>query len=301
MHEIKASSKNFILHYNFNDISLHFISDFGYLTLLNRLIQRMNIDFSKYQGTGNDFLMIDNREQIILPDKELILKLCHRRFGIGADGLILLENATNYDFRMRYFNSDGSESGMCGNGGRCIVAFAKDLGIVEKKAFFVASDGEHEAFIEHSKSGQLKINLKMSDVSEIEVLKDAFFMNTGSPHYVKFIDSHTDFNTCLKGREIRYGKRFAKEGTNVNFVSFPKGEIFVSTYERGVEEETYSCGTGAVAVAISLGLQHHKENFKLTTKGGQLEVRFRNPGNQSFFDIWLIGSAKKVFSGIIEI
>jgi diaminopimelate epimerase len=261
----------------------------------------MQIEFWKYQGTGNDFVLIDNRNNIVSPDnKELIENLCHRRFGIGADGLMLLENAEGYDFRMRYFNSDGGEASMCGNGGRCIVAFAYHLGIISDRTLFIAVDGEHEALVEDEGSF-VKVSLKMIDISGIEHEDNHYYMDTGSPHYVEFIDSHENFDTFSRGKAIRYNDRFAKEGTNVNFVSYNKNGIQVSTYERGVENETYSCGTGVVASAISSGFEKGKEHFNIVTKGGNLEVRFEKIDTQNIKNVWLIGPATKVFSGTLNI
>jgi len=261
----------------------------------------MQIEFSKYQGTGNDFVLIDNRNGIISPDNiKLIEQLCHRRFGIGADGLMLLEDAKGYDFRMRYFNSDGKEASMCGNGGRCIVAFAYHLGIIKNETTFIAVDGEHEAKVE-DKNDFVQISLKMINVSGIEKIGDSFFMNTGSPHFVKFIQNHDDFDTYSNGKAIRYNDRFATDGTNVNFVSFKNNEIQVSTYERGVEDETYSCGTGVVASAISAGAIKNSNSFKINTKGGKLAVHFNKIDSQNINDIWLIGPATKVFSGSLNI
>ncbi len=261
----------------------------------------MNITFSKYQGTGNDFILIDNREQIISPNNfSLFEQVCNRRFGIGADGLMLLENADGYDFRMRYYNSDGKEGSMCGNGGRCIVGFAHQLGIVTDKAKFIAVDGEHDAEV-HQNKEELRVSLKMIDVATIEFGKDFFFLDTGSPHLVKFIAEHEQFDTYTKGKEIRYNNRFKEIGTNVNFVSLHEDHIQVSTYERGVEDETYSCGTGVVASAISSSFKTNNNHFKIKTKGGNLEVHFEKNDEQSIKNIWLIGPATHVFNGNLEI
>ncbi|WP_421920151.1 diaminopimelate epimerase [Marinifilum sp.] len=261
----------------------------------------MQIEFYKYQGTGNDFVLIDNRTNIISANNSKIIKhLCHRKFGIGSDGLMLLENAEGYDFRMRYFNSDGGEASMCGNGGRCIVAFAYHLGIINKKARFIAVDGEHEALVK-DEGHFVQVSLKMIDVSGIEKEDHHYYMNTGSPHFIEFIESHENFDTFSRGKAIRYNDRFAKEGTNVNFVSFNNDGIQVSTYERGVENETYSCGTGVVASAISSGLKKSKNYFKILTKGGCLEVKFEIINSQNITNIWLIGPATRVFSGVTSI
>ena len=261
----------------------------------------MNIKFSKYQGTGNDFVLIDNREQLISPDNFLLFeKLCDRRFGIGADGLMLLENANGFDFRMRYYNSNGKEGSMCGNGGRCIIAFAHHLGVIADKTKFIAVDGEHEAEVHQSNEG-IKVSLKMIDVSTIEFGKDFYFLDTGSPHLVKFIDQHEQFDTFTEGKNIRYNDRFKEVGTNVNFVSLHQDHIQVSTYERGVEDETYSCGTGVVASAISSSFKTNSDKFKIKTKGGNLEVNFDKIDEQSIENIWLIGPATHVFDGILKI
>ncbi len=254
----------------------------------------MKIPFCKYQGTGNDFILIDNRKQIFdNQDNKKIEQLCHRRFGIGADGLILLENADNADFRMRYYNSDGNEGSMCGNGGRCVVSFAKKLGIIDTQTTFLAPDGLHTATI--TKQG---VALAMKDVSQIEQIGKDFFLNTGSPHYVRIIPSHKNFDTVEEGKKIRYNSRFKAEGTNVNFLSSENGKAHLSTYERGVENETYSCGTGTVASAIVLGLINGKEEHILQTKGGKLTVKYTKTG-EFFTNIVLEGKAELVFEGVL--
>jgi len=263
----------------------------------------MQISFSKYQGTGNDFILIDNRDRSFPSENiSLIEKLCDRRFGIGCDGLMLLENEDGFDFKMRYFNSDGKEGSMCGNGGRCIVAFAYHLDIIKDKTHFIAVDGEHFANISFD-SEKLIVSLKMQDVEEIENREDYFFLNTGSPHFTKFINSHLNFDTYSEGKAIRYNQRFKKEGTNVNFISGENNQIEVSTYERGVEDETYSCGTGVVASCISAKKYFNtKDNrFFVKTKGGNLEVSFENKMSDKFENIWLKGAATFVFEGKLEL
>ncbi len=252
----------------------------------------MTIPFYKYQGTGNDFIVIDNRNTIFdNSDTKRVEELCHRRLGIGADGLILLENSDNADFYMRYYNSDGNEATMCGNGGRCVVAFAQLLGIIDTKTTFLAPDGLHSAEI--TSQG---IALGMKDVSQIEHIGKDFYLDTGSPHYVRLISSHENFDTVAEGRKIRYNSRFQQEGTNVNFLSKKADKWCLSTYERGVEDETYSCGTGTVATAIVLGLLTGKELHTFQTKGGQLTVKYTKKG-EGFTDIQLIGKAEFVFAG----
>lgn len=258
----------------------------------------MQINFFKYQGTGNDFILIDNRDmQFNRKDHALVAKLCDRRFGIGADGLMLLQNATGYDFEMVYYNSDGNESSMCGNGGRCIVEFARTLGLVKDKAFFLATDGEHEAIV---KPGF--ISLKMNNVSKVEQTAGYSYLNTGSPHYVEFVNDVENYNVFEKGRAIRNSERFKAEGTNVNFVEKKYNQLFVRTYERGVEAETYSCGTGVTAAALVAALKHVSttETFcEIKTLGGDLKVTFQQHPDHSFTDIWLEGPATFVFKGSI--
>lgn len=259
------------------------------------------MNFYKYQGTGNDFIMIDQREMQYLTrhDVSKIEHLCNRRFGIGADGLILLQHHADYDFEMIYFNADGRESSMCGNGGRCIVAFAKQLGIIKDKARFLAIDGEHEAILRPDGW----VELKMGDVLDVESGTDFFYLNTGSPHYVTFVDDVETFDVVGEGRAIRNSTRFALEGTNVNFVEPRGGGITVATYERGVEDETLSCGTGVTAAAIAFYLQAEDKQrtcIPIESKGGSLEVRFE-PKGEGFENIWLSGPAEFVFTGEIEI
>ncbi len=260
----------------------------------------MQIQFTKYQGTGNDFIIIDNRD---LKLKKLttpqIAKLCDRRFGIGADGLMLLQNKLDYDFEMIYYNSDGNESSMCGNGGRCIVEFARTLNLIKDKAKFYAIDGEHEAFWKKE-----YISLKMKDVNEIEMNANFCFLNTGSPHYVAFVNDVKNFDVLSQGKKIRMNARFQKEGTNVNFIEKHYNDLFVRTYERGVEAETYSCGTGVTAAALVASLRNVStatDFCDIKTLGGNLKVKFQKHSDNTFTDIWLEGSAKFVFKGEIEL
>ena len=258
------------------------------------------IPFCKYQGTGNDFVVIDNRETCYLTrkDVELVKQLCDRRFGIGADGLILLQNKEGFDFEMVYFNSDGNESSMCGNGGRCIVAFAKSLAIIEQTCRFLAIDGTHEAVI-HNNGW---VDLKMGDVDAVEKGEDYFILDTGSPHYVIFVEDLSDINVYDSGQVIRYSERFRKEGINVNFMEKNGEGISVATYERGVEGETLSCGTGVTAAAIAASILQHnglkKNEIAIETKGGHLKVKLEKE-NGRFRNIWLCGPAVKVFEGTL--
>ncbi len=259
---------------------------------------RRDISFLKYQGTGNDFVLIDDRSQSFLDveNQEQIALICNRKFGIGADGLILLRNHPEFDFEMVYYNADGRLGSMCGNGGRCIVAFARHLQLIEHECTFLAADGIHRAKIIRPNW----IELSMNDVTTLEENEDYCFLNTGSPHYVVFTNNLEAIDIVEQGRAIRYSERFRKEGTNVNFVEPGQNQISVATYERGVEDETLSCGTGVTAAAIAYYLQHPDEEnptINIRTKGGSLEVKFRNLGNHSFTDIWLCGPAVPVFEG----
>lgn len=260
----------------------------------------MNLSFYKYQGTGNDFVLIDNREKKISLSPEQIKFLCDRRFGIGADGLMLLELEPGMDFKMVYFNSDGHESSMCGNGGRCITALAKRLGVIDKETKFLAIDGIHEAKVLSDDF----ISLKMNDVRNVESGDGYFYLNTGSPHYVKLTQDVKNMDVFTEGKNIRYNDRFKEEGTNVNFIEKQDDVLFVRTYERGVENETLSCGTGVTAsalVAAMKGLATEKNNCKVRTLGGDLNVKFDKVLENNFYNIWLEGPATFVFKGDIEL
>lgn len=256
----------------------------------------MTIPFHKYQGTGNDFVMIDNREGIFPHDEPLVAKICDRKFGIGADGLILIENHDSLDFEMIYFNADGSQS-LCGNGSRCAVSFANLLGIIGEHTQFLTIDGKYKANIE----GDM-IHLHMRDQPAPEKYDEHYFLNNGSPHHIRFVDHADQIDVYSEGASIRYSEIYAPGGTNVNFVE-PKGNstIYVRTYERGVEDETLSCGTGITASALAAADRNLTSPVIIETKGGKLEVRFERNNDHSFTNIWLIGPAKQVFSGRIDI
>jgi diaminopimelate epimerase len=258
----------------------------------------MKIHFFKYQGAGNDFILIDNRTLWFDgADDSLIRFLCDRRFGVGADGLMLLEHDPAYDFRMRYFNSDGHEASMCGNGGRCMAAFARKLHIIQDQTRFMAVDGSHEATL--GSDGQ--VTLRMRDVASIERVSDDYFLDTGSPHYVLFRDSLEGLNVYTEGRKIRYNERFRETGTNVNFVQWEDDRLKVVTYERGVEDETLACGTGITAAALCAALESgkHKGMFQVTARGGVLWVSFERK-EEGFRNIWLKGPAEFVFEGWLD-
>ena len=260
----------------------------------------MLIKFYKYQGAGNDFILLDNRTNIYSKlSNEQVKSLCDRHFGIGADGLMLLNEKKGFDFEMIYFNADGNEGSMCGNGGRCMVQFAAKLGIKKNDYSFSAVDGPHSAKIDFDK----KVSLKMNDVKNVEFFLDHYILNTGSPHYIKFVTGLEDYDVVAEGKDIRNSKQFAEEGINVNFVeTLSDDEIFVRTYERGVEDETLSCGTGVTASAIVAA--HNDNGFnrvEVKTKGGNLSVEFDKISDTVFKNIWLSGPATFVFTGEIEI
>jgi diaminopimelate epimerase len=261
----------------------------------------MTIPFFKYQGTGNDFVLIDQRQQQFLSRKDTVTieKICNRKFGIGADGLMLLQLTDGYDFEMIYFNADGKESTMCGNGGRCIVAFAKYLNAIGNQCHFLAIDGAHDAKI--NEEGDY-VELKMIDIRQVERGDDFYLMNTGSPHFVQFVPLMSAVNIFEEGKKIRYSERFAENGVNVNFVEEKENNIEVSTYERGVEDETLSCGTGVTAAAIAFAQKNSQSGFiNISTKGGKLAVRLQNDGYTGYKNIWLCGAANLVFEGKINI
>jgi diaminopimelate epimerase len=252
--------------------------------------------FWKYQGTGNDFIMIDNRSQAVSLNQEQIERLCHRRFGIGADGFILIENADGFDFKMVYFNSDGKPSSMCGNGGRCTVAFAHKLGIFSDSCTFIAADGPHKASINAD-----WVELEMIDVSQITEFGSDLFLNTGSPHFIREVENLSAFDVKNEGAVIRYSDYWkSRGGTNVNFVDF-RGldHIAVRTYERGVEDETFSCGTGVTAAAIAAHYLNKTSatEIRIKTLGGDLKVSFEPVGKHKYQNVILSGPTCMVYVG----
>jgi diaminopimelate epimerase len=260
----------------------------------------MNVKFHKYQGSGNDFIILNNRYNTYSNlNTEQIRFLCDRHFGIGADGFMLLENMKGHDFKMVYFNSDGRQSTMCGNGGRCMVRFALDQKIIAGKTNFIAIDGPHDALV--LENGL--VSLKMIDVKGIESIGENFVLQTGSPHYVVFLDEIDKLDLQTEARKIRNSERFKAEGINVNFVKeLANGKLSMRTYERGVEDETLSCGTGVVAAALAYANKFNfSDEVELNTKGGLLSVSFKKPDSDAYTDVWLTGAATKVFEGSIEI
>lgn len=255
----------------------------------------MKATFYKYQATGNDFVVIDNRDHHFPKKKvSLISDLCHRRFGIGADGLILIEKDPEADFRMTYFNADGREGSMCGNGGRCAVAFAAFLGIIGESCTFMAVDGPHRARLEGD-----RVSLQMADVHEIRTKPLYSFLNTGSPHHVQEVEGLDGFDVHNEGKRLRYGI-YGQAGSNINFVAvLGPDSLRVRTYERGVEDETYSCGTGVTASALALyeGGKLTEPSVRVATRGGDLQVRFEQAAPGRYTDIWLTGPAEMVYKG----
>ena len=258
----------------------------------------MNLPFQKYQGAGNDFIIIDNRARQY--DHLNVAQLCHPKFGIGADGLMLLQNTEGFDFEMVYYNSDGNISTMCGNGGRCIVDFAKGLGLFETHTVFKAIDGKHDALWSDA-----MVELQMQNVEVVNMNGSAYVLNTGSPHYVLFEKEIDTLEIVSKAQAIRYNETYKAEGINVNFAEIlGSNSLKVRTYERGVEDETLSCGTGvtacAIAYSIAAGLGDGMHTIYISTPGGNLKVKF-NKQNGQFTDVWLIGPATKVYDGQIQI
>jgi diaminopimelate epimerase len=260
----------------------------------------MKIEFHKYQGTGNDFILLDNREDIYsgLSAKQVHF-MCSRRFGIGADGLIMLNNKPGFDFEMKYFNADGNQGSMCGNGARCLLKFASTIGIKKGKYNFSAADGLHEAEIDLNG----EVRLRMKEVKGVEYSYTHYILDTGSPHYVKNVRDAMQVDVVNEGRAIRNSKEYEEEGINVNFVEVLNDDtIYVRTYERGVEDETLSCGTGVVASAL---ISAHNDNgfnrVEVKTSGGKLSVEFEKVSDKEFRNIWLCGPAEAVYDGVINI
>lgn len=260
----------------------------------------MKLAFHKYHGTGNDFILIDNRDGHFTSGNQVIAQFCDRHFGIGADGLLLLENIDGYDFKMVYYNSDGSPATMCGNGGRCIAAFANRLGIVGPNAHFMAADGPHSAKIEVQDKLIMQVGLSMKDVIPAELGEHFVILNTGTPHFVRFVEDIDSIDLMTEGAKIRYAPEYAPTGINVDFARYDNDQIYVRTYEKGVESETLSCGTGVTASAIAASIFTGRNNYQVNTRGGKLAVTFERNG-ATFTNIRLSGPAIFVYSGEIDI
>jgi diaminopimelate epimerase len=261
----------------------------------------MKIRFSKFHGTGNDFILIDNRGQQFTPERSLVGRLCDRHYGVGADGLILLTALEGYDFAMAYYNSDGNESTMCGNGGRCITAFGSRLGLFSGRATFTAIDGNHVGEVISASEAEYMVKVQLSDTRVEASTATGTFVHTGSPHLVRFVANAEEVDVVKEGRRIRYGKKFMDGGVNVDFVEVHKDILVVRTYERGVEDETLSCGTGVTAAALVAASKFEPSRgfYHVTAPGGRLKVSFTQKKNE-FTDIWLEGPVAFVFEGEIE-
>jgi diaminopimelate epimerase len=257
----------------------------------------LKIPFQKYEATGNDFVIIDNREGKYSFSIDEVKKICDRKFGVGADGLMLIEKHPTLDFNLIYFNNDGSPS-LCGNGSRAAIKMASSLGVINGHAAFNAYDGVHDADLLPNSN----VRLKMHDVKEVKKNRDGVFINTGSPHFIQQVDSTKNFPVVEEGRKIRNSDSFKPSGTNANFIQLlPNNTIFVRTYERGVEDETLSCGTGVTAAALASSFEGYRSPVSIQTLGGELSVEFKSSQDGSFTEIYLIGPAKKVFEGTLEL
>ena len=257
----------------------------------------MTLNFNKYQANGNDFIIFNNFSKNLPKEQAFIKKLCSRKFNVGADGVIFVENCKSYDFEMLYFNSDGKPGSLCGNGARCCAKFAFDQGLIKNITNFKANDGVHHCIIEDD-----IVHLSMNDIEKIECHENDIILDSGSPHYIKIVDNVEKMNVLKIGQEIRNSEYFKKDGINVNFVEIvSKKEFKIRTYERGVENETLSCGTGATAVAIAMHFLNKttSEKIEIISIGGKLSVKFKKYKN-SYNQIFLVGEAKKVYSGEIN-
>lgn len=260
----------------------------------------MKIAFKKFHGAGNDFILIDNRDASIILDNKQIAILCHRHYGIGADGLIFLDSDSVYDFGMRYYNSDGQLASMCGNGARCVVAFASSLALFQNSTTFVTTDGLHTADIEMSADNQWSVSVSIADSVRPISYTDGFFVNTGVPHFVVFVEKNADIDVNVLGRALRNDSRFAPEGVNVNFVEVVESGLSIRTYERGIEGETLACGTGATAAALAFASKEQLSSGVIPVRalGGDLAVSFTSEPSK-FSMLRLVGPVEAVFEGTI--
>ena len=270
----------------------------------------MKLHFHKYQGAGNDFVILDGRQGLPKLSQKDIHFLCHRRFGIGADGLMILEQAPGYDFGMRYYNADGLEGSMCGNGGRCLVAYASQH--CPGNYVFLAVDGRHEAQVLPSETGTgegTQVRLGMKPVHELRLLEQGYFLDTGSPHFVLFVDDLENMDVYTQGKFWRQHPHFAPGGCNVNFARVePDGSLSLRTFERGVEDETLACGTGVTATALAACVRSLQNcprdaqgayHYAVHARGGELQVDSQAQDGY-FTDVWLTGPATLVYHGEIE-
>ena len=256
--------------------------------------------FSKYQGAGNDFVMIDDMTKSLTLSQDNIRHLCDRRFGVGSDGLIIIRPSHIGDFKMHYYNSDGSEASFCGNGGRCVALFARHRGISGEIVRFEAYDGLHEAIVSDTDENEASVKLSMNNVSITKVTPHVMMLDTGSPHYVIMSDNIDNIDVKVEGARIRYDKTISTHGVNVDFVQWDGTTLKIRTYERGVEDETLACGTGVTAAAIAIAAWYNVNNIAVEARGGLLSVEFQRQG-LDFYDIRLLGPARRVFDGNYKI
>ena len=261
------------------------------------ITENHHINFSKFHGAGNDFIMINAIKNEIVLSEELIFKMCDRRTGIGADGLIILMHSDNHDFRMRYYNCDGKESTFCGNGGRCIAAFAHQQGIIKNEATYEAVDGIHKAKVTETSSNEYLVELTMRDILSYKLDDNSLLIDTGSPHYVKKVMNLDTMDVYAEGAKIRYDKNISSDGVNVDFLLNDNGNIRIRTYERGVENETLACGTGVTASAMAASLWYGGNDIDIYTQIAKLNVRF-DKENNTFKNVVLTGPAAHVFDGM---
>lgn len=261
------------------------------------ITENHHINFSKFHGAGNDFIMINAIKNEIVLSEELIFKMCDRRTGIGADGLIILMHSDNHDFRMKYYNCDGKESTFCGNGGRCIAAFAHQQGIIKNEATYEAVDGIHKAKVTETSSNEYLVELTMRDIMSYKLDDDSLLIDTGSPHYVKKVMNLDSMDVNAEGAKIRYDKNISSDGVNVDFLLNDNGNIRIRTYERGVENETLACGTGVTASAMAASLWYGGNDIDIYTQIAKLNVRF-DKENNTFKNVVLTGPAAHVFDGM---
>ncbi|MBZ0244271.1 MAG: diaminopimelate epimerase [Bacteroidales bacterium] len=254
--------------------------------------------FKKLHGAGNDFIIMHAPVEPLT--NKFIEMLCHRNFGIGADGLILISKGEKVDFKMDYYNADGYGGSMCGNGGRAAAVFAFLELNAKKNMQFEAIDGLHQAEIIQALEGSFDVKISMNDITDFDLNEDRLIVNTGSPHYVKRCDNLAGLDLINTATPIRYDKNISEEGVNVNFMERTNGEIYLRTYEKGVENETLACGTGATAAAIAAALWYDIPTAKIHSKGGDLEVNFKREG-QKFTDVWLRGPVQFVFEGSVNL
>jgi len=260
------------------------------------------IQFYKYHGAGNDFIIFNCLEDSVELNKSQINQLCDRHKGIGADGMMLLLKSDKHDFEMKYYNSDGGEGTMCGNGGRCMISFAYDMGIIKDEYLFLAIDGLHKGRVLEVNDKEKIVELQMSDVENIIEQEGKYIIDTGSPHYLDFRNNIETIDVYNEGRNIRYSDQFSKDGINVNFVEVEENNLYVRTYERGVENETLACGTGVTAAAIAVSLMQNAKysQYHIQTLGGDLSVRFEAIDKERFGNVYLIGPATYVFTGVVD-